>query len=85
MHELPIVYYNTKNAWLGSPIFCDWFSKHHLQLRTYVERCENDNSLKLVDKLMLDEDLYLHFAEFELNDLHQTLLRAGEREVCVEN
>ena len=34
---------------------------------------------------MLDEDPDLHFAGFERNDFHQTLLRAGEREVCVED
>ena len=25
MHELPVVYYNTKNAWFTSPIFSHWF------------------------------------------------------------
>ena len=34
---------------------------------------------------MLDEDPELDFPGFEPNDLHQTLLSAGEREVSVED
>ena len=34
---------------------------------------------------MLDEHPDLHFAGLEPNDFHQTLLCAGEREVCVED
>ena len=34
---------------------------------------------------MLDKDTDLHFAGLELNDFHQILLRAGEREVSIKN
>ena len=34
---------------------------------------------------MLNEDLDLDFAGFEASDFHQTLMRAGEREVSVKD
>ena len=39
MHELPVVYYNTKNAWFNGAIFEDWFFKHFVpEVRNYQEK-----------------------------------------------
>ena len=45
----------------------------------YAWKCENDSSLKRVEKIDLRRRSNLDFAGFEPNDFHQTLLRAGER------
>ena len=38
LHELPLVYYNTDNAWFTSSIFSDWFIKHYVpEVRHYQE------------------------------------------------
>ena len=38
MHELPLVYYNTKHAWFTSPIYRDWLSIHFVpEVRHYQE------------------------------------------------
>ena len=38
MHELPVVYYNTKNDSFTSSIFIDWFFKHFVhEVRHYEE------------------------------------------------
>ena len=51
-----------------------------------MERCENDSSLSNSwKKLILFKDSDLDFAGLERKDFHQTLLRAGEREVSVED
>ena len=50
-----------------------------------METCENDNSLTLVEKNNVDEVPDLEFAGFEPNYYYQNILRAGEREVIVDN
>ena len=42
MHELPVVHYNTKNAWFTSPISSDRLLKHSVpEVRHYQENNNN--------------------------------------------
>ena len=39
MHELPVVYYNTQNAWFNAEIFSDWFFYYFiLEVRNFQEK-----------------------------------------------
>ena len=55
IHELPVVYYNTKNTWFTNPIISDWFFKHFVpEVRHYQENViriapEEDKALLLLD------------------------------------
>lgn len=55
MRELPVLYYNTKNAWFNSAIFSDWFFKHfipevrHFQEHTLHIPPEDVKALLLLD------------------------------------
>ena len=55
MHELPVVYYNTKNAWFNGAIFEDWFFKHFVpEVRNYQEKVLGIPPNELRALLLLD-------------------------------